>query len=109
MSNEFTSLRNPRNVRQEIKFSLFYLIDAAIIAIMVVIANQILKVIPLGGVATVFFYVLFAGFGIFLCMKPFSNPTSRNFKVIWYMLKMDNNNYHPIQTRHISSITKEKR
>ncbi|EJQ36001.1 hypothetical protein IEE_05477 [Bacillus cereus BAG5X1-1] len=101
-------MRNPKNVKQEIKLSFFYLIDAGIIAMMLILANYVTKIVPMGGVASIVLHVTFAVFGLFLCIRPFNSPTNRNVKVIWKMLKMDNKNYHPIDVDTISSASKRK-
>lgn len=101
-------LRNPKNTKQEIKIAFFYLIDAGIIALMLVLASYMPKFVPVGGFGRVMFYVLFGTFGLFLCIKPANSPTNRNIMVILDMLKQDNKNYHPIEVKSISSKTESK-
>ncbi|EJP82046.1 DUF5592 family protein [Bacillus cereus] len=101
-------LRNPKNTKQEIKIAVFYLIDAGIIGLMIIIASYMPNFIPVGGFGRVMFYVLFGTFGLFLCIKPANSPTNRNVMVILDMLKQDNKNYHPIQVNTISSETENK-
>ncbi|HFT5903686.1 TPA: hypothetical protein ACGSMF_004861 [Bacillus cereus] len=101
-------MRNPKNTKQEIKLAFFYIIDGAIIALMLVLASYMPKVVPVGGFGRIMFYVLFGAFGLFLCIKPHNSPTNRNIFVILDILKMDNKNYHPIEVNTISSETKKK-
>lgn len=101
-------LRNPKNTKQEIKIAFFYLIDAGIIGLMLIVASYMPKFIPVGGFGKVMFYVLFGMLGLFLCIKPHNSPTKRNGMVILDMLKMDNKNYHPIQVNTIRSASEKK-
>lgn len=101
-------LRNPKNTKQEIKIAVFYLIDAGIIGLMIILASYMPNFISVGGFGRVMFYVLFGTFGLFLCIKPANSPTNRNVMVILDMLKQDNKNYHPIQVNTISSETENK-
>ncbi|WP_142319901.1 hypothetical protein, partial [Bacillus thuringiensis] len=74
-------MRNPKNTKQEIKLAFFYIIDGAIIALMLVLASYMPKVVPVGGFGRIMFYVLFGAFGLFLCIKPHNSPTNRNIFV----------------------------
>ncbi|TXR62568.1 hypothetical protein DM800_20000 [Bacillus sp. AY18-3] len=101
-------LRNPKNTKQEIKIAFFYLIDAGIIGLMLLLASYMPKIIPVGVFARIMFFVLFGTFGLFLCIKPTNSPTNRNMMVIIDMLKQDNKSYHPIEVKRISSETENK-
>ncbi|PFB88631.1 DUF5592 family protein [Bacillus thuringiensis] len=102
-------IRNPKNIKQEIKLAFFYIIDGGIIAIMLILAGYMPNVVPIGGFGRLMFYVLFGLFGLFLCIKPYNSPTNRNLKVILDMLKMDNKNYHPIEVNTINSESMKNR
>ncbi|PEB24381.1 hypothetical protein COO05_11745 [Bacillus toyonensis] len=101
-------MRNPKNTKQEIKIAFFYIIDAGIIGLMLILASYMPNLFPVGGFGRIMFYVLFGTFGLFLCIKPHNSPTNRNVMVIIDMLKMDNRNYHPIEVNTINSKTKKK-
>ncbi|HFJ9306756.1 TPA: DUF5592 family protein [Bacillus cereus] len=101
-------LRNPKNTKQEIKLAFFYIVDAGIVGLMLILASYMPKIIPVGGFVKIMFYVLFGIVGLFLCIKPANSPTNRNIKVILDMLKQDNKNYHPIEVNKISSETEKK-
>ncbi|MGW8811085.1 DUF5592 family protein, partial [Bacillus velezensis] len=66
--------RNPKNTKQEIKLFAFYLLDIGIVAGMLILATYVKKVIPLSGGMTVFYYILSAAFGVFLCAKTPNHP-----------------------------------
>jgi len=102
-------IRNPKNVKHEIKIAFFYIVDAGLVVTMLILANYIAKIVPVGGFGKIMFYVIFGVLGLFLCIKPFNSPTNRNIKVIWNMLKMDNRNYHPIEINTIQSVSESKR
>ncbi|MRD16253.1 hypothetical protein GH833_31620, partial [Bacillus thuringiensis] len=63
-------MRNPKNTKQEIKLAFFYIMDGAIIVLMLVLASYMSKLVPVGGLGRIMFYVLFGAFGVFLCIKP---------------------------------------
>ncbi|RBP59338.1 hypothetical protein DES36_11963 [Alkalibaculum bacchi] len=88
--------KNPKNTRQEIKLWAFYLLDIAIVAGMLLIANNISKIIPLSPSMQIFYYIFSACFGVFLCMKTTSHPIDRNLNILFYIFRMDRNKYHSI-------------
>lgn len=94
--------RNPKNTKQEIKLWAFYLIDIGIVVGMIFIATYVLKVLPLGGTMTIFYYVISALFGLFLCAKTKNHPIDRNLNILFYLLKMDRNKYHPIDIKEFN-------
>lgn len=92
--------RNPKNTKQEIKLWFFYLLDMGIVGGLMILASYILKIVPLSGGMQILFYILTAGFGIFLCAKTPNHPTDRNLTVIMQLLKMDRNNYYSIEYKN---------
>jgi len=90
---------NPKSTKQEIKLWAFYLVDIGIVAGMLMIATYVKKVIPLGPGMTIFYYILSAAFGVFLCAKTPSHPTDRNYNILFYLFKMDRNKYHAIEIK----------
>lgn len=88
--------RNPKNTKQEIKLWAFYLLDIGIVAAMLIIASHVVKIFPLSPSIQIFYYILSACFGIFLCIKTPSHPIDRNLKLLLYIFKMDRNKYNPI-------------
>lgn len=103
--------RNPKNTKQEIKLAFFYLLDLGLIAGMVIFASYFSKVLLLGPVAKVLLYIVATALGIFLCIRPFSSPTNRNYKVILDLFKMDRRNFDSIQidVKELHSMTENKR
>lgn len=91
--------KNPKNTKQEIKLWAFYLLDIGIVGGMLILATYVLKVIPLSGAMTFFYYALSAAFGIFLCAKTSNHPIDRNFNMLIYLFRMDRNKYHAIDTK----------
>lgn len=90
-------IRNPKSTKQEIKLWAFHLIDIGIVAGLVMIASNVVKLFPINGTMTMFYYILTICFGIFLCMRTPSHPTERNYIVLFNLLKMDRNKYHSIE------------
>ncbi|PEF45151.1 hypothetical protein CON22_17875 [Bacillus cereus] len=101
--------RNPKNTKQEIKLTFFYLFDLGVIIGVVMVASYLSKVLLLGPVAKISLYIVAAALGIFLCIKPFSSPTNRNMKVILDMFKMDRRKFDAIEVKEINSITQQNR
>lgn len=91
--------KNPKNTKQEIKLWAFYLIDIGIVAGMLVLASYVVKVIPLGGGMTIFYYILSGCFGIFLCAKTPSHPIDRNIIILIHLFRMDRNKYHAVDVK----------
>lgn len=91
--------RNPKNTKQEIKLWAFFLLDIGIVGGMLLLANYINKVVPISATMQIVNYILFACFGIFLCARSPSYPIDRNFKLIFYIFRMDRNKYHPIDIK----------
>ena len=90
---------NPKSTKQEIKLWAFYIVDIGIVAAMIMIATYVKKVLPLGPKMTIFYYILSAVFGVFLCAKTPSHPTERNYNILFYLVKMDRNKYHAIEIK----------
>lgn len=102
-------IRNPKNIKREIKLKLFYVLDLAIITGMLILANYINTVLYITGGFSVTLYVLFGLFGIFLCIKPPNSPTNRNLIVIYHLITFDKNQYTPISDKTVySSIEKDE-
>ncbi|MEK7019796.1 DUF5592 family protein [Bacillus sp. FSL R9-9410] len=99
--------RNPKNTKQEIKLTFFYLFDLGIIAGIMILASYLSKILLLGAVAKVSLYIVAAVLGVFLCIRPFSSPTNRNMKVIKDMFKMDRRKFDAIEITEINSITQQ--
>lgn len=89
--------KNPKNTKQEIKLWAFYLLDIGIVIGLLIIATYVKKIIPISGGMTVFYYILSACFGIFLCAKTPSHPIDRNINILVYLFRMDRNKYHAIE------------
>lgn len=90
---------NPKNTKQEIKLWAFYLLDIGIVATMLFIASYVVKVLPLSPAMQIFYYILSACFGVFLCTKTPSHPIDRNITILMHLLKMDRNRYHAIDVK----------
>lgn len=97
-------IKNPKNIKREIKLKLFYVLDLAIVTCMIILANYLNTVLYLTGTFSILLYILFLIFGIFLCIKPPNSPTNRNFVVIYHLLTSDRNQYIPIP----DEVTTEK-
>lgn len=89
--------QNPKSTKQEIKLWAFYLLDIAIVAGLLILASYVVKVIPLSGTMQIFYFVLSAVFGIFLCARTPSHPIDRNLSILLYIIRMDRNKYHAIE------------
>ncbi|MFI8496633.1 DUF5592 family protein [Peribacillus butanolivorans] len=98
--------KNPKNTKQEIKLFAFYLLDIGIVAALLFIATYVMKVVHLSGGMTIFYYILSAAFGIFLCAKTPNHPIDRNLSLLLYLLRMDYNKYHAIDIKDINIVKK---
>lgn len=90
---------NPKNTKQEIKLWAFYLLDIGIVGAMLFIASYVVKIVPLSGGMQIFYFILSACFGIFLCTKTPSHPTDRNITILLHIFRMDRNRYHAIDVK----------
>lgn len=100
--------QNPKNTKQEIKLWAFYLFDIGIVAGLLIIASYIVKIIPLSAGMIIFYYILSAGFGIFLCAKTPTHPIDRNYNILIYLFRMDRNKYHAIDIKNFESRKDDK-
>jgi len=88
---------NPKNTKQEIKLWAFYLGDAAVVVIMLMIASFFSKILLLPGSMQLICYVISFILGVYLCVKSSAHPTQRNYQVIWNLIKWDKNKYHSLE------------
>lgn len=102
-------IRNPKNIKREVKLKLFYVLDITIIAGMLILANYLNTVLYITGGFSIALYILFGLFGIFLCIKPPNSPTNRNLIVIYHLITFDKNQYSPVPDETIySSVEKDE-
>lgn len=100
-------IRNPKNVKQEIKLKLFYVLDLVIVVGMLMLANYLSQLLYVKQSYSIVLYIVFGLFGIFICIKPPGSPTNRNFMVLLHMFQRDKNKYVPIVKKVVGSSRDE--
>lgn len=94
MNSKYNDMRILKSVRQEIKLSMFYIKDLAVIAgfgVGVYLLNQLLQ-LPI--LYFVLLEIIAISFAIFLCIRPINSGGVRNITVMKRLFMMDRETYH---------------
>lgn len=91
--NNYSNLRIPRDIKAQVKLSIFYLIDIMIIGGLFVLCQSFQQSAQFTLGNYIFLQVVTLSFGLFLCAKPASCPEKRNFQVILQLFMSDKRKY----------------
>lgn len=89
-------IRNPKNIKQEVKLWFFYMFDLGIVAGMTMFGVYIAKIFPLQPLVVTLVWIVFFLLGIFLCVRVPKNPNDRMISMIVYSLLTDRHTYEEI-------------
>lgn len=93
MAHKYNNMTILKSTKTEIKLWLFHLVDLMIIVAPAYIGYEINSRSPLPMPHFITLMVLWLCFSLFLCTKNKSNAYTRNFVIIWKLIKMDRKTY----------------
>lgn len=89
-------IRNPKNIKQEVKLWFFYMFDLGIIAGTTMLGVYVAKMFPLQPFVVTLVWIVFFLLGVFLCVRVPQNPKDRMVFMIAYSLFTDRHTYEEI-------------
>lgn len=94
MASNYNDMKILKTTRQEIKLSMFYLKDLAIVLVCGVAVYFLNDLLQLPLIYFVLLEIIAIAFAIFLCIRPANSGNVRNITVMKRLFVMDREIYH---------------